>query len=288
MYTATSDCASCRSASRPTRASPTPARRTRRRSTRCWSRSRNGEGFIKIIGEVGTGKTLLCRRFLATLDASYVSGLHPQPVPRAARRCCSRSPRSWAWRCRRDADQHQLLKEPHHAPARLRAPGQDAWCCASTRRRRCRSRRSKRCGCSPTSRPRSASCCRSCCSASPSSTSKLAQESVRQLRQRITFQYRARRARPRRGRRLRRAPPARRRLPRQPLFTAAALALHRRSGGVPRLVNIVAHKAMLLAYGEGVQRSSAATCARRRATRRRRPPAGRGWWPRWRFGRATD
>jgi len=26
-----------------------------------------GEGFIQICGEVGTGKTLLCRRFLATL-----------------------------------------------------------------------------------------------------------------------------------------------------------------------------------------------------------------------------
>src|SRR5689334_23748706 len=28
----------------------------------------NGEGFIKITGEVGTGKTLLCRKFLASLD----------------------------------------------------------------------------------------------------------------------------------------------------------------------------------------------------------------------------
>src|SRR5260221_10186554 len=28
----------------------------------------NGEGFIKITGEVGTGKTLLCRKFLSTLD----------------------------------------------------------------------------------------------------------------------------------------------------------------------------------------------------------------------------
>jgi len=27
-------------------------------------RRRNGEGFIKITGEVGTGKTLLCRKFL--------------------------------------------------------------------------------------------------------------------------------------------------------------------------------------------------------------------------------
>ena len=30
--------------------------------------ARNGEGFIKIVGEVGNGKTLLCRKFLATLN----------------------------------------------------------------------------------------------------------------------------------------------------------------------------------------------------------------------------
>jgi MSHA biogenesis protein MshM len=34
---------------------------------------KNGEGFIKITGEVGTGKTLLCRRFLAAIDPSHVS-----------------------------------------------------------------------------------------------------------------------------------------------------------------------------------------------------------------------
>src|SRR6187549_3298472 len=28
----------------------------------------NGEGFIKIVGEVGHGKTMLCRTFLATLN----------------------------------------------------------------------------------------------------------------------------------------------------------------------------------------------------------------------------
>ena len=30
--------------------------------------ARNGEGFIKIVGEVGNSKTLLCRKFLATLN----------------------------------------------------------------------------------------------------------------------------------------------------------------------------------------------------------------------------
>ena len=40
---------------------------------------KNGEGFIKITGEVGTGKTLLCRRFLSTLDDTYVSAYIPNP-----------------------------------------------------------------------------------------------------------------------------------------------------------------------------------------------------------------
>jgi MSHA biogenesis protein MshM len=30
--------------------------------------ARTGEGFIKIVGEVGNGKTLLCRKFIATLS----------------------------------------------------------------------------------------------------------------------------------------------------------------------------------------------------------------------------
>ena len=39
----------------------------------------NGEGFIKITGEVGTGKTLLCRKFLSTLGPSWVSAYIPNP-----------------------------------------------------------------------------------------------------------------------------------------------------------------------------------------------------------------
>src|SRR5689334_6021470 len=46
---------------------------------------KNGEGFIKITGEVGTGKTLLCRAFLLTLGEAYVSAYIPNPYlePRA-------------------------------------------------------------------------------------------------------------------------------------------------------------------------------------------------------------
>ena len=38
-----------------------------------------GEGFIKVVGEVGTGKTLLCRRLLQTLGDKAVTAYLPNP-----------------------------------------------------------------------------------------------------------------------------------------------------------------------------------------------------------------
>ncbi len=38
-----------------------------------------GEGFLKIVGEVGTGKTMLCRRLLASLQSEYVPIYIPNP-----------------------------------------------------------------------------------------------------------------------------------------------------------------------------------------------------------------
>src|SRR3982751_4559475 len=40
---------------------------------------RNGEGFIKITGEVGTGKTLLCRKFMDMLGENFVTTYIPNP-----------------------------------------------------------------------------------------------------------------------------------------------------------------------------------------------------------------
>lgn len=39
----------------------------------------SGEGIIKVIGEVGTGKTLLCRRLLNTLEGDFYSAYLPNP-----------------------------------------------------------------------------------------------------------------------------------------------------------------------------------------------------------------
>ncbi len=40
---------------------------------------RSGEGFIKIIGEVGTGKTLLCRMLLHKIGEDFVTAYIPSP-----------------------------------------------------------------------------------------------------------------------------------------------------------------------------------------------------------------
>jgi MSHA biogenesis protein MshM len=111
----------------------------------------------------------------------------------------------------------------------------------------------------------------------PELDDKLAQPSVRQLRQRITFQYRLGTL----GRdecefylahRLRVAGYHGSRL----FAVAAVQELHRASSGVPRLVNIIAHKAMLLSYGQGMQQVSAqhvrSAAADTPAARQRR------WW----------
>lgn len=40
---------------------------------------RSGEGFIKVVGEVGTGKTLLCRKLLGSLDENFITAYVPNP-----------------------------------------------------------------------------------------------------------------------------------------------------------------------------------------------------------------
>ncbi len=42
--------------------------------------ARSGEGFMKVMGEVGTGKTLLCRKFLSALDQDkFLTAYIPNP-----------------------------------------------------------------------------------------------------------------------------------------------------------------------------------------------------------------
>src|SRR5579863_6586410 len=73
--------------------------------------ARSGEGFVKVTGEVGTGKTLLCRMFLDALAANgkFVTAYVPNPYlePTALLLAIIDELRI---DYRADSNQHQLLK----------------------------------------------------------------------------------------------------------------------------------------------------------------------------------
>ena len=71
--------------------------------------ARGGEGFIKLTGEVGTGKTLLCRKFMATLGEGFVTAYIPNPYlePRTLMLALADE---LEVELERDVGQHQVLK----------------------------------------------------------------------------------------------------------------------------------------------------------------------------------
>jgi len=209
-----------------------------------------GEGFMKITGEVGTGKTLLCRRFLATLDAKFVTAYIPNPYlePRALMLTLADELRVPV---DAGAEQHQLLKHLSHALLDFAREGKRVVVCLDEAQAMpLETLEALRLLSNLETEKRKL--LQVVLFGQPELDDNLAQESVRQLRQRITFQYHLG-ALSRKEldyylvHRLRVAGYVG-----APLFPARATAqIYRATRGVPRLVNIVAHKSLLLAYGEG-------------------------------------
>jgi MSHA biogenesis protein MshM len=214
---------------------------------------KNGEGFLKITGEVGTGKTLLCRRFLAAIDQNHVSAYIPNPYlePRTLLFALAAELRLVL---PQDADQHHLLKELSRGLLNFARQGKTVVLCLDEAQAMpIETLEALRLLTNLETEKRKL--LQVILFGQPELDQKLEGESVRQLKQRITFQcrltalgrdevdqYLAHRLRVAgfRGDRL---------------FTPlAARLVHRWSGGVPRLINVIAHKAMLLAFGEGAQR----------------------------------
>ena len=209
-----------------------------------------GEGFIKIVGEVGTGKTLLCRKVMASLEDSFYTAYIPNPYlePRALMQAVADE---LEIESERGVDQHRLLKSINKRLLDLARDGKKVLLCLDEAQALpIDSLEALRLLTNLETEKRKL--LQIVMFGQPELDEKLALQSIRQLMQRITFHYRL-------------SPLTQDDMTFYvthrlhvagyaggPLFTAYALRwLHKASGGVPRLINILAHKSMLAAYGEG-------------------------------------
>lgn len=239
----------------------------------------NGEGFIKITGEVGTGKTLLCRKFLGTLGADWVTAYIPNPLldPRGLLVALAEELGAPAGR---ESDQHHLLKSIGRTLLDLaRARKRVVLCMDECQAMPIETLEAVRLLTNLETEKRKL--LQVVMFGQPELDRKLADVSIRQLLQRITFQHELRGLA---------ADEVAAYLAHRlavagyggtTLFDAAAMrVLHQASRGVPRLVNVLAHKALLLAFGDGVA-TVGAVHVRHAASDTPAAAPPRRWWS-WR------
>ena len=218
----------------------------------------SGEGLIKVTGEVGTGKTLLCRKLLDALGAGYRCAYIPNPAlqPNVLHLALAEELEIAV-----DGvpDQHRLVQSIHRRLLALVAGGDRVVVCVDE---------------AQTLPDRSLEALRLLTNletekhkllqivlfGQPELDDKLSRSSLRQVRQRISqavelppldragvegyLGHRLRVAGYGAG---------------SPFSRGALDQVHRASGGVPRLVNILANRALLLAYGQRSQIVARAT-----------------------------
>ena len=213
--------------------------------------ARSGEGFIKVIGEVGTGKTLLCRKFLTLLEEeAFVTAYIPNPYVEPMTLLLAVADELGVV-YEVSVNQHQLLKLLTQFLIDSNAGGKQVVLCLDEAQAmptetlealrllsNLETERSK--------------LLQVVLFGQPELNTRLNDPAIRQLNQRIGFScnlgtlnqndveyYLAHRLSKAgyRGARL---------------FSRDAVhLLHRASLGIPRVINILAHKAMMATYGEG-------------------------------------
>jgi MSHA biogenesis protein MshM len=235
--------------------------------------ARSGEGFIKIVGEVGNGKTMLCRKFLATLnsDKNSINAIGLQDGDRSGRFASKfvtayipnpyLEPRSLLLAVAAElrielsdtTDQHHMLKELTKSLLNFAREGKQILVCLDEAQAMpLESIEALRLMTNLETEKRKL--LQVVLFGQPELDERLKQNSVRQLRQRISFQHQLLGLHRDEIDRYVRHRLAVAGYKGETLFNKSAVRLlHRVSGGTPRLINIIAHKALLLAYGEGRQ-----------------------------------
>ena len=259
---------------------------------------RSGEGFLKIVGEVGCGKTVLCRQLLKTLQGECVTAYIPNPdmgpddllmglitelgveiAPPISRHKVFNALRDFLM-LRAEAGQRVVvcIDEAQAIPVRT----------VESLRLLSNMETEKR------------KLLQLVLIGQPELDEKLARPEIRQLLQRITFsEYLGPMAEYRVSGYLahRLATAALTDATDIRVFDAdASLALAGLTGGVPRLVNILAHKCLMLAYGEDLHRvtvrhvriAAADTPGVRMPVASTPAPVSVSWWRSWRRKKPRD
>lgn len=214
---------------------------------------RSGEGFVKIVAEVGCGKTLLCRRLLAALADDCETAYIPNPGLDSRTMLLAVCDELGIAIAPGDSAHHvvkemrRCLLEHAEAGRKVVLVVDEAQCIpdetVEALRLMSNIETEKR------------KLLQIVLFGQPELDARLAQPHLRQLLQRITFADRiaplqAEEVGAYVAHRLEVAGAAG-----EPLFAAEAVReLSRRSRGIPRLVNVIAHKSMMLAFGEGATR----------------------------------
>lgn len=227
----------------------------------------SGEGFIKITGPVGAGKTLLCRKLLNELPAPFVTAYLPNPQLSAAglhRAIADELGIKYPPNCEQShiltlINQYLLDAANQGRKIVLIIDEAQAMPLETLENLRLLTNLETE----------KQKLLQIVLFGQAELDQLLRKKSIRQLRQRITFSYPLQplnRAQVREYalHRLRIAGNTHTDL----LSKPSIFALHRYSHGIPRLLNILAHKAMLAAYGKGLSRI--------------------GWWQVWQAARDTD
>ncbi len=207
---------------------------------------RSGEGFVKVTGEVGTGKTLLCRSLLKGLGKSFVTAYLPDPFlsPLGLRKALAEE---LGIPLLGGVDSHDLLRLIRDVLMDVQRSGQRTLLLVDEAQALPRESL-EAIRLLTNLETETTKLLQVVLFAQPELDARLAQPSLRQLAQRIAFSYRL-------------EPMDRARLAGYVahrvavsgysgdlLFSSHALrAVHAASRGVPRLVNILCHKALMAA-----------------------------------------
>lgn len=213
---------------------------------------RVGEGFIKVTGEVGTGKTMLCRKLLNTVEDRFVTAYIPNPMltPYGLQSAVADE---LGLDMSRHYGHHQLLKMITNRLLELTAEGKNVVLCIDEAQAMpVETMEALRLLTNLETEKQKL--LQVILFGQPELDEMLNEKNVRQLKQRITFSYQIKPI-DREGMELYLT----HRLSIAGykggnLFEIKAMArLFKASRGIPRLINILSHKSMMSAYGQGTK-----------------------------------